>query len=262
MAYKYKKYKNPWDDKEQLKKIALEHTEEMDSKYPEEIKDCIANSIIYGGPDKKPIRSTELKEPKFFFVNLDSVSAIGITRKKTAVLNFASYKHPGGRFLGGSKAQEETLCHSSYLYNILRAFPAYYEWNSSHNNNALYRNRAIYTPNVRFDNQFCDVITCAAPNLAPAIKYKTAALEENDKHLEDRIKFVRDVAEDMGVETIILGAFGCGVFRQNPTKVANLIKEVFAETSISNIIIAVPGDDKNFEAFKEVYGEPRKIRQR
>lgn len=262
MPARYRQYKNPWDDKEELKKIAQAHTEEMDATYPEEIKASIENSVIYGGPDKRPKRKGEAKEPKFIFINVDSISAINLARKKAAVLNFASYKNPGGRFLGGSKAQEEMLCHGSFLYNVLRAFPQYYEWNGNHNNNALYRSRAIYTPDVIFGGRKCNVITCAAPNLGPAIKYKTVALQQNDKVLEDRIKFIRDVAEDQELETVILGAFGCGVFKQDPIKVANLIKEIFAETSISNVVLAVPGNDKNFEAFKEVFGEPRKIRQR
>lgn len=262
MAVRYKNYKSPWDDKEELKKIARAHTEEMDATYPNEIKACIENSVIYGGPDKRPVRKGEAKEPKFIFINVDSVFAVNLARKKAAVLNFASYKNPGGRFYDGSKAQEEMLCHSSFLYNVLRAFPQYYEWNSKHNNNALYRSRAIYSPNVVFGKRTCNVITCAAPNLAPAIRYQTIALQENDKTLEDRIKFVRDVAEDQELETVILGAFGCGVFKQDPKKVATLIKEVFAETSIDNVVIAVPGNDKNFEAFKEIFGEPRKIRQR
>ena len=261
MPVKYRNYRSPYDDREELKRKAREHTEEMDAKYPEEIRSCIENSVIYGGPDKRPARKGEKVEPRFFFVNVDSIFAISLGRGKTAVLNFASYKNPGGRFYDGSKAQEEMLCHNSYLYNVLRAFPQYYEWNSKHNNNALYRSRAIYTPNVRFDKRVCDVITCAAPNLAPAIKYETVALKENDRVLQDRIAFVRDVAEDNEVKTIILGAYGCGVFKQDPVKVATLIKEIFSDTTIENIVIPVPGTDKNFEAFKEVFGEPKKIRQ-
>ena len=39
---------------------------------------------------------------------------------KIAVLNFASFKNPGGMFYNGSSAQEESLCHESFLYNVLK----------------------------------------------------------------------------------------------------------------------------------------------
>ena len=56
----------------------------------------------------------------------------------------------------GSSAQEECLCHTSNLYNVLKRFPKYYEWNKKHNNKALYTNRAMYSENVTFlDESVC-----------------------------------------------------------------------------------------------------------
>ena len=61
----------------------------------------------------------------------DSVEAImNYSQGKTAVLNFASYKEPGGGFMAGSQAQEESFCHESFLYNVLRQFQYYYDWNN------------------------------------------------------------------------------------------------------------------------------------
>ena len=74
MAVRYKNYKNPWEDKEELKKIARAHTEEMEALYPEEIKSSIENSAIYGGPDKRPASHDEAKEPNIYFVNIQPIS--------------------------------------------------------------------------------------------------------------------------------------------------------------------------------------------
>ena len=253
--------KNPWDQKEELKTKAREHTKEMQESFPEEISECIEKSLIYGGPDLTPKESTENSQPRFMFLNTDTVSALKYIKNAT-LLNFASYKNPGGRFYDGSKAQEEMLCHASFLYNVLRNFSGYYKWNAEHKNKALYADRAIFTPNVRFGEVKANIITCAAPNFGPALKYGNATAEENSKALKERIEFIKKIAEDNDVESLVLGAFGCGVFKQNPTEVATLIKEIFSVTSVENIVTSVPGNDANFKAFKEVFGEPMKIRER
>lgn len=95
--------------------------------------------------------TTETAKPVIIVDKLDSVkSAIQHRDGKTAVLNFASYKNPGGKFMEGSSAQEECLCHASTLYNVLKQFPVYYQWNRVHNNRALYTNRALYSEDVIF----------------------------------------------------------------------------------------------------------------
>ena len=80
--------------------------------------------------------------PSLDVVNIDSVSAIfryAEAGKKTVVLNLANYKKAGGMFIQGSRSKEEEyLCHDSYLYNVLTAFPEYYDWNRQHTNRSLY----------------------------------------------------------------------------------------------------------------------------
>ena len=147
------------------------------------------------------------------------------------------------------------LCHESFLYNVLKEFDGFYEWNSHHNNRGLYTDRAIYTPAVIFTNgATCDVITCASPNMSPGIKYGNVSADENRKALEKRVEFIRDIAEENSVEMLVLGAFGCGVFRQDPAEVAQAIRKAFAETSVKRIIIAVPGNDNNYRVFKKEFG--------
>jgi uncharacterized protein (TIGR02452 family) len=175
---------------------------------------------------------------------------------RIAVLNFASYKNPGGMFIGGSMAQEESLCHESILYNVLSRMPQYYGYNKEHLNRGLYANRAIYTPGVIFrGNNFvvsADVLTCAAPNKSLMYKYNSFNSTDNRLELESRIEFVMRTLGNIGsdLDYVILGAFGCGVFRQDPTEVIELfIKYLDRLLPKTNVIFAVPGNDANYKAF-------------
>lgn len=250
--------KSPWNNKAKNAEAAKQHTEEMDKRYSKEIKECIKTSTIYGTPDVIPPGNSPDTEPTFIFDNLDSVAAAEKYAKgTTAILNFASYKNPGGMFLNGSKAQEECLCHESFLYNVLREMTGYYAYNNENKNKALYKNRGIYSPNVIFEHDgktfTADVITVAAPNKKAAQKYCSVEDEENLAHLHARIEFIRRIAEHKNVETLILGAFGCGVFGQDPTSVASAIKEIFKKSSVKTIVLAVPGKNNNAIIFKNTF---------
>ena len=199
---------------------------------------------------------------------------------KTAVHNFASATNPGGGVVKGSSAQEECLCRCSTLYFCLNTkemlegfyYPHRVEKNPIHNDDV------IYTPGVmvfksdtanpamldKKDWYDVDVITCAAPNLrpVPANQYNSGdgfrSVKVSDKDLlqihEQRLTRILDVAVSNGVETIILGAFGCGAFQNKPDVVAlaanNVIKNYLQ--FFKNIEFAVycsPNDNRNYKAF-------------
>lgn len=245
---------------EQMAKQATKHMADMMIRYMPDIMKCVKETTIY--PIDKPVPNGNVPHSpaKFELVNIDSVSAIfefAQTNKRTAVLNFASYKEAGGLFLKGSTAQEEALCHESFLYNVLRNFENnYYAINSKQLNRGLYKNTALYSPNVMFfrnDKQVaCDVITCAAPNRNVGIKYIGVSISENNKVLHDRIEYIKNIALHQKVDTIILGAYGCGVFKQDPITVATYIKEIFGPTGL-HIVLAIPGDSYNYKKFKEIF---------
>ena len=255
--------KGNWSNKEERAKQARKHTEEMESLYGEKIKEVVKNSVIYGTDFKCNIKYS--CETITIVEALDSVSAIinhaRDCKNRIAVLNFASYKNPGGMFINGSKAQEECLCHESFLYNVLLQFvQEFYDWNNKNKNKALYLNRGLYYPGIVFckdgENAICDVITCAAPNKFVARRYQHVQNEENTKVLKSRIKFVLDIAKENHVGTLILGAFGCGVFGQDAGEVAEIFKEYLETTHkcFEKVVFAVPeGKDKNLESFKTVF---------
>lgn len=261
---------NPWNYKEDNRIKAQRQVEYMDELFSTETATSVANTTIYTGPINKwdwtenSEGSTTYSQVEdmdtiqaIFHIKKHLESIIGINETiKVAVLNFASYRNPGGRFIDGSNAQEECLCHESNLYNILRNFTSYYKDNNSNPNRNLYTDRALYSPDVIFnkgDNIVkADVITCAAPNWTAAKKWNVSPIE-NALVLAQRIQFIKDIAELEKVDVLILGAWGCGVFGQNPQTVAKLFNFIFRDTKIKNIFYAIPKglNSYNFDSFYE-----------
>jgi uncharacterized protein (TIGR02452 family) len=256
-----------WINKETRTKLAQIHTEQVGLFYKDAIDNSIKNTRIYSAKILVS-NETNLNKTKIIVEDNDTVSAIFKHKKdnlRIAALNFASYKKPGGMFLDGSKAQEECLCHESFLYNVLKEQQEYYKYNCDHKNKGLYTNRALYTPNILFARDIigtveADIVTCAAPNLSAATKYCNITADENSEALYNRIGFVLSIAKQEKVDTLILGAYGCGVFGQDPYEVAYIFKYFLtAEESpfynvFSEVIFAVPeGNNQNLEAFQKTF---------
>ena len=259
MKYNTKKY---YPNKEERAKLAQNHTKEMEDFYKDEIEDCIDETLAYNVNSKFIEKRLNNKQ----IIIVDEIDSVGAIFKYvnineiTAVLNFASYNNPGGNFINGSKAQEECLCHESYLYNVLKGRIGYYKINHKNKNRSLYTDRALYSPNVRFTKEckdvFCDVITCAAPNKTAAQKYYNVSDEENFKVLKERIEFVLKIAQDNGVDNLILGAYGCGVFGQDPLEVAKIFKEFLLGKykCFNKVIFAIPNKlEVNYRCFKRIF---------
>lgn len=266
---------------------AIRHVSYCDDVYKDAIADSVDRSFyidrgIYGSDSLNKFnfdylkRHTNKTAPDIHFVPCDTVSEIfdpSLPNYKFTVLNFASYKHPGGMFLQGSSAQEECLCHESILYPVLRDFDKiskYYSQNKTSLNRSMYSDIAIFSPDIIFERAgysraFADVITCAAPNYTSGIKCGVTE-EENNMFLERRIKFLFDslgyvnTIIPKGEDTknaLILGAWGCGVFGQNPYKVAQFFRkyiELGYADEFNKVIFAIlPG--KNFDEFLRGYME-------
>lgn len=227
----------------------------VENTYKSDINKSVINTRIYSPEFPSVIR---LQNPlEVILVQKDSVSCafeeelVG----RVAILNFASYKTPGGFFLEGSTAQEEALCHESNLYPILREFKdSYYAWNNKHLNKALYLDRALYSPDVVFEHRGeikrLDVITCAAPNHGTACKYGNVSYMESVQVMRARAKFMFSIAAEEEVDTLIAGAWGCGVFKQNPYEVAKILTEE-AKGRVRRLYLAVPRG-ANYTAFENV----------
>ncbi len=146
-------------------------------------------------------------------------------------LNFASAKNPGGGFLGGSQAQEESLARSSGLYASLCAASEYYDVNRRCGT-ALYTDHMILSPNVTvFRNDAGDLLdtpydvaflTAPAANAGAVQKNERNRAREIIPTMDRRIAMVLAVAANCGYRHLVLGAWGCGVFRNHPADIAKL----------------------------------------
>ncbi len=182
------------------------------------------------------------------------------------MLNFANPHNSGGGVKHGARAQEECLDRCSNLYDSissLKMLHEYYEYNRSIKG-YLFSDRIIYSPDVtvfkddmtydRLDESFkVDVITCAAP-------YNVYGHDEDllKKVFINRITNIFEAAIDNEVDMIILGAFGCGVFRNPPVLVADSFNQIIRDKyryKFRKISFAIKKGsifDNNLETFKNV----------
>ena len=195
---------------------------------------------------------------------------------KVAVLNFANPHVPGGGVTRGAKTQEESLCRSSNLYPCLiskQVSHRYYEYNKM--KDRFFSDRIVYSPGIIIYKDDAnvphlmpeslwtkvDIITCAAPFLENP---KSIASDVLQNVFVSRIRNIFEVAVENEVNTLILGAFGCGAFNNPPQVVANAFKIVIDEysakmTPIQKVVFAikrtVPDDDicENLGAFQQAF---------
>ena len=184
-------------------------------------------------------------------------------------LNFASAKRPGGGFLGGAQAQEESLARASALYPCLQTQPDYYTRNKDFRS-ALYLDIILYSPLVPFfrdDNGgwfeapvLASVITAAAPNVSALKEARKYDPDDVAEVLKTRSELVLAIAAHHKIDRLVLGAWGAGVFGNDPAQVArifaDLLRGPFAG-AFADVVFAVLGTREtsaNHRAFADVFG--------
>lgn len=153
--------------------------------------------------------------------------------ERTAALNFASATHPGGGFLGGARAQEESLARSSGLYAALDGREMYAPHRRSAD--ARYTDWVIYSPDVPvFRNDAGElleepwtmaIVTCAAVNGYALAEHAPERMREIPAVMQKRTARVLAVAAEHRVRRLVLGAWGCGAFGLDAPMMAGIFKE-------------------------------------
>ena len=228
--------KNENRQKSEKRQIVIKEYIEQSIRHSILISPIEGNKII-----EKYNACISCNKPETRVENISTVAAIRMLTMegKTAigVLNFASAKNPGGGFLNGAKAQEESLAVSSTLYPTLIAHEEYYNENRTHRS-MMYLDYGIYSPDVVFfrDETFqltetpvrASVLTLPAVNMGQVL-LKGENVQEEKKVMRRRMKLALGIFAEQKARHIVLGAYGCGVFRNDPNEVAIWWKELLKE---------------------------------
>jgi uncharacterized protein (TIGR02452 family) len=192
--------------------------------------------------------------------------------KNPLCLNFASAKNPGGGFQSGAQAQEECLARASGLYPSLTLKMDYYNANRAHSS-SLYTNHMIYSPSVpvfRNDDDVLlpepytvSVVTSPAVNAGAVRQNQPDIIHQIKPTMEQRIRSVLAVGRHHGHHAIVLGAWGCGVFRNNPAEIAQWFADALQSDprfvgAFDYVVFAVLDVAQNmptFNAFRDVFPE-------
>lgn len=189
---------------------------------------------------------------------------------KLGVLNFASAKNPGGGFLNGSVAQEECLAFCSTLYQTQTTGqgPGYYEINRA-NRDPVYTDAMLigdvtFFRTSRYDLTAnpvtCPVITAPAVNMGIVIR-NGDDVERAKAVMKGRMRKILTLFAKWGCTWLVLGAYGCGVFRNDPEDVARFWQELLADEGWGQLfeqvtfsILERPGKDGNSVPFRRRFG--------
>ncbi|MET7644032.1 TIGR02452 family protein [Streptomyces sp. NPDC005426] len=203
---------------------------------------ALSGTRLYG-PEPVPVAALDgNRTPRIEVTGESSLQAAarmtGEEPGKIAVLNYASARNPGGGYRNGAQAQEEALCRGSALYATLLRAPEYYAHHRAERS-AFYTDRVIHSPGVPVfrddrgrlleDPYTAGFLTSPAPN-AGVIRSRTPeSAHRIPAALASRAERVLEVAAVRGYRRLVLGAWGCGVFRNDPAEVAGAFRALLTD---------------------------------
>ena len=231
-----------------------------------DIENAVAKTRLYAPAWTPPQLGDAQFETHIEVTNETTLSAsrrLFMEGKNAASLNFASATNVGGGWLNGARAQEEYLCRNSVLAQCIGEKREFYQYHRDHRA-PRYSDMMLYSPAVAvIRDEFDDlcapwpasVITAAAPNLGHGM---AIPLEELRALWRARIARVFEVALANGRDSLILGAWGCGAFRNDPTMVARAFADVIEKYDgqfelLHFAVLDVGGKQGNFEPFQKQF---------
>lgn len=182
---------------------------------------------------------------------------------KICILNFADAFKPGGGYLNGRSPQEETLCRQTLLYPTLinEESLQMYEKNKNIENYSIEHDSMIYSKDVEVirddsyefleDKFYVNIIS------APAFDNRKKSDDDNNFIMERRIRKIIKLAAYENNDVLILGAFGCGVFRNDPYDISKIFRDVLINENLKDyfqsIWFPIYKSERNFNIFKRTF---------
>ena len=214
----------------------------------QDVKNAIESKISI--PPEAPLPENKFKTFPETTVQVTNKTTLGAAHRfydkglNLVALNFANGIHPGGGFLNGASAQEEVLCRSSALYLTLSGDPMYQAHRQRQHPDST--DWVICSPDVpvfRTDNGsllekpwLLSFLTCAAP-YAPTVGQAKAG-----NILKQRIHRILAIMRSYGYTALVLGAWGCGAFGNEPYRTAYDFRQALETEfygAFSDIVFAI-----------------------
>lgn len=175
------------------------------------------------------------------------------------ILNFADSTKPGGGYLNGRSPQEETLCRQTLLYPTLVGNQMY-QYNIKNNLKVEGSDVMIYSPNVYVirNDKYKEIQHPFTVNIisSPAVDNRKK-IHNSDQLMESRIRKIINLAAIKQNDALILGAFGCGVFKNNPFKIARIFYQVLVIENMKNyfksVIFPIFKSEEKYMIFRNVF---------
>ncbi len=203
------------------------------------------------------------------------------------VLNMANRQKPGGGVIRGAGAQEENLFRRSNLFQSLYQFVDFgelfqvprnlhYSYPLNRESGGIFsQNITVFRSSEKTGYSFLEkpfqisIVTVPAINSPDLelINGKWFIKKELIEPTKEKIRTILRISASFQEDNLVLGAFGCGAFKNPPQHVATLFKEVFQEVEFRNrfrkVVFAIFEDHNSRKAhnpegnllpFQEVFG--------
>jgi uncharacterized protein (TIGR02452 family) len=232
------------------------------------VAQAVAGTMLYL-PEQTLTAAGEVNAaPKVEVTRESTLEAAHRMGPRAAALVFASARNPGGGFLTGAQAQEESVARASALHACLLQAQEFYDFHRRHSD-LRYSDRVIYSPDVpvfRDDRgnllakpYVSSFLTAAAPNLGAIQSNQPEHAASVPEVLRRRAIRVLEVAAAHGHRSLVLGAWGCGVFRNDPATVAGAFASALAVVNrFDHLVFAIyepKQPSATYAAFAERFGQ-------